>query len=212
MKMAIKKRSDFLLTTSFKATFTFIMSSLALALCLLNPSEVRILCFFGVVFSTIGDLILMNYRDIPEFLFNDNQFYSGILAFMGAHAMYCMCFMKILGKNFLSFDTFNLGTYIAVGMFILSIFIALALIKKKRGIFKCFIIVYVFFIFLSISAIYTCAFECYGKYIFSAIGITLFLISDVMVLLGKAVTNSKFVKKLVWILYPIGQLMIIFSV
>lgn len=212
MVTTIAKRTDFLMKNKFKASFTFTMSLIAIILCIINPTKQRQLCMYGVLFSTLADLILMDYKGIPNKYFNKKSFYVGMAVFGIAHICYMKCFYSTVAFNTITISEFVMAYILYVIITAISTIIAFHLTYKKSNTFKIAVFLYMLVITLDLAIIYCCADIYGGKYIISAIGITFFLLSDMFILIRETICNTNLIKKLIWIFYPIGQLLIIFSV
>lgn len=203
-------RLNFLLRTEFKFNFTLIMLMIAFTLFAFKGTKARELCFYAVMASTLGDLALMNYNQIPSQLFKGKHFYIGMISFAIAHIFYHFTFTSIMEQTILT--TMNVGSYIVLMFFIFLMPVIAFLPSEKNVIFKYAAFIYAACILFGMLAIFTCMFEFGGKYILSGIGIVLFLISDIFILVREIFKDSELIRKLIWIFYPIGQLLIIFSV
>ena len=203
-------RLNFLLRTEFKFNFTMIMLMIAFTLFAFKGTKIRELCFCAVVASTLGDLALMNYNRIPSQLFKGKHFYMGMIFFAIAHIFYHFTFASIMGS--LVLNTLNTGSYIILVIFIFMMPMIAFLLSEKNVIFKYAALVYTMCILFGALAIFSCMFEFGGRYIFSGIGIVLFIISDILIMVREFFKDTELIRKLIWIFYPIGQLLIIFSV
>lgn len=209
--MKEKFRLNFLLTNSFKANFTFLMSALAIILYVQSPTNERELCMYAILFSTVADLVLMDYNNIPGHLFGKDRFYAGMILFGATHILYTSCFYH----KFASISTFSIIDMIVAciaGMcvFAFSIFVSTYLISQEKVAFKVAVYIYVGLIGIALVVMYIYSFV--GRALCPALGITLFLVSDMFILIRETKCDTNLVRKLVWVFYPIGQLLIIFSV
>lgn len=206
------KRTDFLLRNKFKASFTFGMLLLAILLCSFNPTKQRMLCTYGVLFSTLADLILMDYKGIPSKYFNKKRFYIGMAVFGIVHIFYIKSFYSVVAFNTVIISDFAMAYILYVILTAVLTIVSFYLTFKKSNAFKIAVFMYMLIITLDLAIIYCCADIYGGKYIVSAIGIMFFLLSDMFILIRETVSNTNLIKKLIWIFYPIGQLLIIFSI
>ncbi|MBQ8299128.1 MAG: lysoplasmalogenase [Clostridia bacterium] len=206
-----KARLDFLLTNGFKANFTFLMSAFAVVLYAQNPTKERELCMFAILFSTVADLVLMDYNKIPGLLFGKKRFYVGMALFGITHVLYTCCFLgKLAGIETFSMNGAILPLIAAMGVFAFSMFFSMYLTSEKKGDFRVAVFTYVVLINAALISMYIYSFAT--KQIAAAIGITLFLISDMFILVRETKCDTNLVRKLIWIFYPIGQLLIICGV
>lgn len=209
-KRGCLSKFDFLLRTEFKFNFTMVMLMIAFTLFAFKGTKARELCFWAVTASTLGDLALMDYNKIPSQIFKGKHFYIGMIFFAIAHIFYHFTFANIMGQFILT--TMNVGSYIVLMLFIFIMPSIGILPSEKSSGFKCATFIYTACILFGMMAIFTCMFEFGGKYIFAGIGIVFFLVSDVLILAREIYKDTEFIRKLIWIFYPIGQLMIIFNV
>ena len=71
-------------------------------------------------------------------------------------------------------------------------------------------ILYLFFIALNFTTVYSCTASRGGIFFVSALGITLFLISDLIIVSDKIIgTKIKNSDLWIWTLYPIGQILLL---
>lgn len=208
---SLAKRTDFLLTNNFKATTTFCMSFVAIFLAIITQSETVSLLASAIVVSTLAALILMNYRNIPDYHFGNDSFYVGMGLFAIVHLLYIKLFM---GKLHTTYTIRQMSTSVFLFLCITAYSIAIAFIFscKKSNVFRYAVIGYVCLICTSMLSMYSCAEAYGGKYIMAAVGITCFFISDFFLFLRETISDTPWVSKLVWVFYPIGQFLIIFSV
>lgn len=205
-------RLDFLLSNNFKANCTFMLSLIAIYMFVINPSNMREICMYAILVSTVADLILMNYKGIPGVLFQRSRLYVGMAFFVITHILYIICFGSSLPLNALSLvdvvSTLICCICICFWTMSLTIFFS----TKKSNIFRWAAIIYTFVINTAVFTIFLCNSIIGGKLVFAEIGIILFLISDILILTRETVCDNTLVRKLIWIFYPIGQLLIIFSI
>lgn len=205
-----KLSCEFLMTTSFKFNFTLFMLLFAFVLYVINPNKARELCLFAVFFSTLGDLALMNYNNIPNIVFYGKHFFGGMAFFAVAHILYCLCFSY--GNNFSFFHNFNDGSYFIIAFWILFAHIMGIVTYHTQSTFKIAMWVYSVCVLSSMLAISTIAYEYGGKYIFVTAGIIMFFVSDFLILVREKVNDTERIRKAIWIFYSMGQLLIIYNV
>ena len=201
---------DFLLENKFKSNFTFIMLALAFVCLATYPSNARTLCFYAATASVFGDLFLMNYQGIPALICKNKNFYVGAFFFAIAHVFYYFTFLNVVGHNY--FIEPNWGGYSILIAFVIVIPTLIFVLANQKTIFKILVISYTCCIFSSMLSIFNCAYDLGGRYIFACIGIVLFLVSDILILVREKFLDTKLIRKFIWILYPIGQILIIINV
>ena len=201
---------DFLLSNNFKFTTTMLLSAVAISKYIIFPCLSTEICMYAVLISTFADLTLMDYGGIPKLIFKKANLGVGAFLFGIVQILYHVCFLKIMGIDALI--TLNHAGYIALSMGVLIIPSLLFIMSEKSHIYVIGVMIYSVCILLSMMTIFNCAYMFGNKYIFAAIGIVFFMISDIFILIRECVKDSTFVRKLIWIFYPIGQLMIIISI
>lgn len=203
---------DFLLTNKFKANFTFCMSLIAIAMFVKYPSREREICMYAILISTIADLVLMDYNNIPGIIFQRKRLYIGMALFCITHFLYIFCFFNILPIDILTTNDIKYSVFLYSIIMLATVIFSLCIASKKSSIFKGAAVIYSMIISAALFCMYMCAEVFGGKYILAAVGITMFLISDMFILIRETVCDTTLVRKLIWIFYPIGQLLIILSI
>ena len=99
MKRQETARFDFLLSNNFKANCTFFMSLIAIALFVVYPTRARELCMYAILISTLADLVLMDYHNLPGLTFGKKRFYVGMALFGITHVIYMFCFSNIIIRS-----------------------------------------------------------------------------------------------------------------
>jgi hypothetical protein len=189
---------------------TTLMSIYAVTLAVIFRNVPHYIAVFAMLLSSLGDIVLMDYKPITSHLHLHGSF-SGASLFMLSHLLYIATFgYKIFVGGYIYINT---GFYIAAFTFIiLSVACtAISLIRKSSGrnlIIPC--ILYLFVISLNCATVYSYAFSAGGKGIISAAGILSFLISDCFIILKDVCgIKSKTLSKLIWWFYPIGQILLL---
>ena len=205
---------DFLLCNKFKSNATFFMSIVAIALFVVYPTRTRELCMYAILISTLADLVLMDYNNLPGIVLGKNRFYVGMALFGITHIIYIICFSNMLIQNGTFVHTTQVNiTFGAFGViYIFSLIFSAFMAYKKSKHFCIAVIVYVLLICFSLGSMYICAATLGGKHYLAAIGITLFWISDILILIRETKKDTSFIRKLIWVFYPIGQMLIVFSI
>ncbi|MBR4110563.1 MAG: hypothetical protein IKK43_02595 [Clostridia bacterium] len=208
---------DFLLGNKFKSNATFFMSMIAIALFVAYPTRSRELCMYAILISTLADLVLMDYNNLPGIVLGEKRFYTGMALFGITHVIYMVCFSNMMVQSgpFVYTPKVNIAFWIFSIIFVFSLtFSALMLsIAYKKKIYFCIAtIIYVMLICFSLGSMYLCAAVLGGKCYLAAIGITFFWISDVLILIRETKKDTSLIRKLIWVFYPIGQMLIVFSI
>ena len=194
-----ESKFDFMLENKFKSIVTFFLSIMAIALFIMNPIRARELCMCAILISTFADLVLMDYNNIPTMLFGKKKFYVGMLLFGITHLVYIICFSKIMLQNgtFVHTTEVNVAFYIFCVIYAFSLIFSAYMAYKKSIRFCVAVIIYVMLICFSIGSIYLCAAVMNGKYYLAAIGITLFWISDMLILIRETKRDTLLIRKLI---------------
>ena len=209
MKTRFKKIISFvpLISNKVKLIISISLLLFSLAICLISKfSIISCICLLAMFFSFLGDLAL---NCVPLEKRPHWQLYLGAFFFMLAHITYATAYYWRISLSKELF--FNPGAIIAC-IFIILLFITsvAATIYSKRKLKSMTIIVfciYTFIIGINFITIYSYSW-IYGSLTF--IGALSFLISDFIIGIETVFkVKSDILRKLVWIFYPIGQLIII---
>lgn len=209
-KRAKRDALDFLLSNNFKSTVTILLSLLAIGLYVIFPSVPREICMYAVLLSTVADLILMNYMGVPKLLFRKANFVVGAIIFGIVQILYHICFLKIMDMKVL--DNINGAGYFALFLGVLLVPSLIFIMSERSHVYIVSVLVYATCIMLNMVTIFNCAYMLGSNHILAAVGVFLFMVSDMFILIRENVKDSAFIRKLIWIFYPLGQLMIILGV
>lgn len=196
-----------LINNKTKILISISLVVLALVLCTAFPNEFdRRICLIAMLFSFIGDICLncMPINKRPHKLL-----YTGAFFFMIAHLVYASAYTFMIhntGKEFVT-----PGAYIAYAIMVIIFLVSIICIYITRTTTK-FPMIVVFLLYLTIVSmnfITICSYS-YSFKSLSFIGAASFLISDYIIgieTIFKIKSNT--LRKLVWIFYPIGQILIL---
>ena len=189
-------------------TLTFLMSLFSILLWIFSPNEGRALCCVGMLFSTVGDLILMDTDGLEKWK-KLPWFYIGGGAFAVTNLLYFLGYFQLIQKENLPF--FSFGFSIALSVYVLFLLLLLLLFRRAgTPAVQCgLILAYDFMISLASFAIYSYAFSKGGWYLLAAFGSLSFFLSDLLIILRIVLGRTR-LDPLVWVLYPIGQVLILF--
>ena len=203
------KLSDILLHVEFKFIMTVLLSIFAVTRYLMMPDRIHELCFVAMLLSSMGDLCMMNHMGIPSITFKGKQFYAGMLFFAIAHVCYRQMFRNILPKPII----WGIGETVSV-LFLLAFLVVINLcqLKKDSNVFNVATGLYTGFIFSNLAAALNCAYYLRGGYILAFVGVVCFVISDFFLLIRETYKDTPTIRKLVWIFYPLAQILIIGNV
>ena len=203
------KLSDVLLDREFKFVVTIFLSMLAFTMFARTPDRVHELCLLGMFFSTIGDLCLMDRHGVPSCIFNGKHFYAGMFSFVIAHVYYRQMFRCITPEP----SFFDVGDIITAAIMIVLFVIAYnTSFKRKSKFFFAASGFYTGIILSNLAAAINCAIAVGGTYIWAMIGVVCFIISDLFLFIREAKLDTPLIRKLVWVFYPLAQILIIMNV
>ena len=209
-KRAKREALDFLLSNNFKSTVTMLLSVIAIVRYIVFPSLPRETCMCAILLSTLADLVLMNYRGIPKMVFKKANFGVGAFLFGIVQILYHICFLRVMGISALV--TLNHAGYVALFIGVLVIPSLLFIMSERNHIYIIGVLIYSICLLFNMMTIFNAAYMLGNRHIFAAIGIVLFMVSDMFILIRENMKDSTFVRKLIWIFYPLGQIMIILGV
>lgn len=186
---------------------TMLLSALTLVLAAVQRSKVGWLVFAAMAMSSVGDLFMMNFRNLSR-TFGDTLVW-GAAAFMVAHVLYA-CAYRSMAKGRGRF--FNFGA--AVALLIVAgcaVFFARACaLRRNFGRFP-LAMVYLAVIGGNLTVIFSYAWARLRKNplaLLAAAGAASFFASDFIIGLGLLAKISRY-NDLIWWLYPIGQILLI---
>ena len=189
---------------------TLSISLYSIILAILFPSVSRVFIAIAMLISSLGDIILMDFKPIVKYL-PFKGFVAGAIVFMVSHVFYIIAFgYRIYIYEYIYF---NFGVVIAISLFwtVTISMTVISLIRKSKGI-KLLLpgILYILIISINCSNVCSYYFSHKGIAICSMVGIISFLISDYFIVLRTVCEiKSKALQKLIWIFYPIGQILLI---
>ena len=188
-------------------TLTFLMSLFSILLWVFSPNEGRALCCVGMLFSTVGDLILMDTDGLEKWK-KLPWFYIGGGAFAVTHLLYFFGYFQLIQKEGLPF--FSFGFSIALSIYVLFLLLLVVLFHRagapmvQRGL----ILAYDFMISGFLCHLLLCFLQG-GWHLLAAFGSLSFFLSDLLIILRVVLGRTR-LDPLVWVLYPIGQVLILF--
>ena len=210
--MERRSKFNFLLTNEFKSNTSILLSLFAIVWYTLNPSRERELCMFAILFSTVADFVLMDYNNIPGLILGKKRFYVGMAIFGITHILYACCFFKLIPGELFEATASEAACIASLIVFISSIALSTDLAIGKDWVFRIATYGYTVLINIALATMYICAELLGGRYFLAAIGITLFLLSDMLILVRETKKDTTLIRKLIWVFYPIGQVLIVLSV
>lgn len=188
---------------------TCLMSLMAVVLALFLPSSHRFLCAAAMIVSSMGDIVLMNFKGIGNRM-SVPYFYVGAVLFMAAHLLYIAAFSLRIRQN--GYPLVNAGFWAAV-VCVLVIWIlltAFSLRDGRLGPMYLLCLVYMCIIGCNCAVIFSFAFSAGGWYLVAAAGAFSFFISDLIIGVDKLANfTTPALQEGIWWFYPIGQILII---
>lgn len=162
------------------------------------PLKIKQLTFAAMVFSLIGDILLMFVAKSPHF------FTTGLVSFLTAHILYILIFLKSRNPN--------KKPWLFSGILVLYGITLFYLLKPNLGP----MLLPVFFYMVVILTMATSAFLRHGSvskisYYFVMIGAVLFLISDSLLAINKFHTPLHYSDFSIMFTYAFAQLFIVFG-
>ena len=189
---------------------TILMSLLALVMALIYRNKSHTLCLIAMLFSTGGDILLMDFRDLSDWL--PGYFYAGAALFVVAHFFYLFAFrarLKDLPKPYSKIGVYAGGVICAV---VFVYFTVTCIMRGELSIYP-LAILYLAVIGANCITIFTYAFSAYKKKplaLLAAVGALSFFISDLFIGLDKMAGIDTF-NGYIWWFYPIGQILLLIA-
>lgn len=190
---------------------SLLMCLLSVVLAAVLPSVDRIIAVFGMIFWSLGDIILMNYEPVVSRL-HVRGFAAGGVSFLIGHLFFITAFIVVLKRA--GVNLFNAGTAAAGVMWAAACIILVILSRGKEG--RDLLLLFCLYLF-GIAAVCAFAFSgavsLGGKYICAGIGGLSFFISDYIIGLNR-ICGIHFGNDdaLIWTLYPIGVILVLIGV
>lgn len=196
-----------LIKPNTKLLISLVLLSISFIGLLIRPNNIDSqIILLAMSISTTGDFF-MNYTLVEK---RPHSFlYAGASCFMLAHLVYAIAYITMIKQN--SFSYFNIGIMIAILVIVAIISMIIgALIGRQKRISKIMAIIFgIYVIFVSFNFL-TISSYSYSAHSFCFIGAFSFLISDLIIGIENLFKiKSDILRKLVWIFYPLGQVIII---
>lgn len=209
MKKRFNQLMDFipLIDNRTKLTISFGLLVWAATHAFVYPdSYERTICLIAMAFCFIGDVALncMPLNKRPHWLL-----YLGAFFFMIAHLVYAYAYYTLISNN--SYEFFNPGAYMAIGfMVLILIAIFIFILKFNVSVKPVMLIVFGFYaVIIGINFVTICSYSWSAK-AFSFVGALSFLISDLIIGIETIFkVKSDILRKMVWIFYPVGQIIML---
>ena len=207
MKTRFKNMMNKVPLISNRTKLIISMGLLAFAFVMYNVyshSTDSLLCLGAMTFSFLGDVALncTPHHKRPHYLL-----YLGAFFFMLAHITYADAYKFLIGQNGL----FNPGAFAGIVFILLlcTMTILIAIYTKNIPRKSMILVFFIYAFIIGINFVTICSYSYSFKAI-SFIGATSFLISDFIIGVENVFKiKNDTLRKLVWIFYPIGQILII---
>lgn len=189
---------------------TMLMSALALVLAVCFHTKDRWWCLAAMLMSTIGDIILMNFRDIGKKM-PVPYFYVGAVFFIVAHLLYTKGYFTMIREH--GFRYINPGFWTAAGVILTAGVIVTILSLRDReaspGMYV-LCLLYMCIIGTACATIFSYAWSVRSWRSTAALGALSFFISDYIIGIDKLMGyTTPAMQDAIWWFYPIGQILII---
>lgn len=196
-----------------RLVLTTLISIYACALAIYSPTLPRLLAAVAMILSSLGDIILMDFKPITRSL-PFRGFIPGALVFTGSHIFYILAFgYNIYDAGYAYLNVGVLAAFICyVAMILATLLIVLTRNVEIKSMFFLSMI-YLLVISGNCATVYSFAYSARGLAIVSAVGVLSFLISDYFIVMDKVCDiTSERLRGLIWWFYPIGQILLLLGV
>jgi len=184
---------------------TMLMSLFAIILALIDCTAARWLCCIAMIFSTVGDIFLMDFRDLSRKF--PNYFLIGASFFIVAHLFYAGAFAYLIRQNGYRLTNGAFWAAVVLSGVVLICF----LIRRTNTAMMGLLFAYLTVITVNCSLVFSYTQSSFAHsplVILGAIGALSFYLSDLIIGLEKFMGISRF-GFLIWWLYPIGQILLL---
>ena len=170
------------------------------------PSIDRLLCAVAMLMSAVGDLFLVHVFARKRNEISD--FTIGAACFGVAHIIYALAYLVEMRSSTMTMRYINTGTVIAILICIMCLLLFLGIcVYRKDYRYLWLIVAYVCLIGVNCTVVFSYAWA-HNTALGAAVGVSVFLLSDICLGLNR-VAGMKGAYKFVWIVYPIGQFLLI---
>ena len=193
-----------MLTHTAKLLISFSLSFLSVGLYVYFRGNERSLCMIAMLLSTVGDLFMTD-----TFNMGAASTYPGAAGFILAHIVYAVCFVKA-GKD-KGYRLANRGLYAGMGLTLAVVIVLTVLMFKITGSIQGMyfpLLAYLAIIGLNLCCQFSYAVNEKGLRYFLIVGMSLFIISDMVVFLPMLNISPEH-NDFVWATYAPAQLLII---
>ena len=189
---------------------TILMSSLALVLALCFHTKDRWWCFAAMLMSSVGDIVLMNFRGIGNKM-PVPYFFVGAGFFIIAHFLYTGGYLTMIREH--GFRYINPGFWTAVGVILLAGMIVTVLsLRDKNASIAMYVLClsYMCIIGLACATIFSYSWSIRSWRSLAALGALSFFISDYIIGIDRLMGyTTPALQDAIWWFYPIGQIFIL---
>ncbi|MCQ2427748.1 MAG: lysoplasmalogenase [Clostridia bacterium] len=200
--------------TQFHLFLSLSLVAFSLLLALVFQTCDRWIAAAAMLFSSFGDLSLMNLHG----WFTKHRLHSfvcGGILFMISHLLYAAAFSALLRRNDVLPSVIGIATAILVGIAACLALLCMGAKKQSLTLTKAsLLLLYAALLLFDMTAVFAVSFSLAGRgsvwRLFSAAGILFFAVSDFFIGMDK-VADSPSLTRFIWIFYPIGQFLLLLA-
>ena len=189
---------------------TVLMSAFALVLAIIFPDKSRWFCLAAMIFSSFGDLVLTNFRNI-SYKLPFPSIYLGVVLFAIAHVFYTCGYLR-LAKG-LDGTFWNPGAFVALAIVILcAAYVLISGIRNgnRQWMLILVCLVYAFVIGVNCVTVFSFSWNVRSWRSIAALGALSFYLSDILIGLEMiSRIHKNWIQEGIWWLYPVGQILLI---
>ena len=189
---------------------TLLLSTLALALALGFRCPDRWLCLAAMLLSSMGDIVLMNWRGIGSRM-PVPYFYVGAVLFIAAHCFYTAAYGVLIRNGGYSYR--NPGFWAGIALIVLvGVVVSVLCFRRVRIDWTMYglCIVYLCVIGCMLVTVFSYAWSVRSLRSLVCVGAVAFFLSDLIIGVGKLLHfTTPRLQDMIWELYPIGQIFLL---
>lgn len=193
-----------------KFVITMLLSLFSALMAVIFHTEDRVLCMIAMLLSSMGDILLMNFKNIEERL-PFSRYYTGMLSFALSHIFYISAFYGLIRNN--GYSLRNAGFYVAA-VLVLAVGILFTVAMAAGGHFeiRMYLLHMLYLLVIGANCVTVCSYACSAGHTtwIAAVGVLSFFISDVLIGLNHLLSVDKpWLWSAIWWFYPIGQFLLL---
>lgn len=193
-----------MLTHTAKLIISFALSATSVGLFVKFRGEERKLCMIAMLLSTVGDLFMTD-----TFHMGAASTYPGAAGFILAHIVYAICFTKASKRKGYKIANKGMGAGIALTLAVVAV-LTILMFKVTGSVQGMYfpLLAYLAIIGVNLCCQFSYAVNEKGRRYWLIVGMTLFIISDMVVFLPMLNISPEY-NDFVWATYAPAQLLII---